>query len=311
MARSTIRTSAVTLTMAVALAGGLAACGDGEESAAPADPAPAAAEGTGAEEDAPTVEPVQPVEEATDEAATAEPATDSTEDSGTAQSTDDTADSAGDDTTGDEGSDDEAVSRPEDLAAYANEWVVAWGAGDTQTVQRMTDPAALEVLDGFEGDENWEFVELAPVGFPLVTFRNEEAGLSLDLLLDGYAVQHGNDAGVIDIRLTDDEPTPGEQPGNPGDYADTLVQMWGEGDPDLAMLRAYATPFVAQFLFELPGDETTWTRDGEPEPAGETGYYLVDYTGEDGSRLHLMMDPTVLDVGAPAAVLNVQYDPAD
>lgn len=310
MKRSTSRTT-IGITLAIALAGGLSACGGDEETESAAEQPPAATQAP-AEDDGEATQ--EPAEDETTEDAGAEDATDAEPAPPQDTATDaEPSEPAEDETTedGDAAPEDGGsgfATNPED---YATAWIQAWGVDDRATLETMTDPTALnQILDQYAGDENWAYREAYTDenDNEVVSFAHNEDGRVLALVLDPAVVAEGGQAGVVNFSMSDPENVGGEGPGfptDPGAYADELIRLAGEGG-DEAALGEYAVDQVAANLSHTNMEGVVWTRAGDPVEEGE-GQWRVTYEGDNGETLDLLVDEEIAAAGDLRAVVGITW----
>lgn len=269
--------------------------------------------GCGGDEEGPEVLPNDSSSEQTDAGdaggeATTEPdaqeeTTDPAQDAETSEETSDDAaedDTGGGEDTGDEGDGGDAAL-PTAPADYADALVVAWGAGDQETMAQLGTEEVVHIL-GDGGGPNWQQVDSVEyAGSTEVTYENSESGDTLMLRVDHGVLTEGGEQAVTQAQFT----TAGDEPGLPTEpvaYADALVVAWGASDHDT--MEQMGTAEVVHILGD--GGGPNWAQTGAEGAAGST---IVTYENSgNGDILTLRVDNAAASEGAEQAVVEARYE---
>lgn len=184
-------------------------------------------------------------------------------------------------------------SPPQDIGAYADTFVRAWGRGDRGVASTYGTSTAVSSLFGqrSSGGSGWQRRSLSGDGGSMVVTYGDGSDV-LTVRLDAGTASSGGEHAVtsasLDVTDGGDDTSGAGLPRSITAYADAFVRAWGKGD---SSAWTYATDGVESgFGAVHPSGGPRWARTSSTATS-------ATYTDREGGTLVLTLDPSRVSVG--------------
>lgn len=187
------------------------------------------------------------------------------------------------------------TSPPQDIGAYADTFVRAWGRGDRSVASTYASASAVSSLFGQRavGGGGWQRQGLSHDGGS-VEVRYSDGTDTLTVRLDAGDAASGTEHAVSSATLSADAPQTGDGlPTSLTDYADAFVRAWGKGESGAWTYTSDAVELT--FGSTNPSGGPRWSRTS-------SGTTTVTYSNRDGGTLVLTLDLERVGSGSAGAI---------
>lgn len=187
------------------------------------------------------------------------------------------------------------TSPPQDIGAYADTFVRAWGRGDRSVASTYASASAVSSLFGQRavGGGGWQRQGLSHDGGS-VEVRYSDGTDTLTVRLDAGDAASGTEHAVSSATLSADAPHTGDGlPTSLTDYADAFVRAWGKGESGAWTYTSDAVELT--FGSTNPSGGPRWSRTS-------SGTTTVTYSNRDGGTLVLTLDLERVGSGSAGAI---------
>ena len=187
------------------------------------------------------------------------------------------------------------TSPTQDIGAYADTFVRAWGRGDRSVASTYASASAVSSLFGQRavGGGGWQRQGLSHDG-GFVEVRYSDGTDTLTVRLDAGDAASGAEHAVSSATLSADAPQTGDGlPTSLTDYADAFVRAWGKGESGAWTYTSDAVEL--SFGSTNPSGGPRWSRTS-------SGTTTVTYSNRDGGTLVLTLDLERVGSGSAGAI---------